>query len=252
MGWSRFFRRAQWDEERAKELEAHLAHERDDNIARGLSLDEATRAAYRKLGNPTRIREDIYTLNTIPILDTLWQDLRYAVRSFRRAPVFAMTAILSLALGIGATTSVFSLINSLLLRELPVNDPHRLATISSATAIDRGLLAGGGWNYPMWERFRDRAQAFDGAFVWMPRRLGLGQGGEAQWVEGLVTTSDFFSTLGVRAALGRTFISSDGDHRSVADFHPQAKAGSRENARRPLAGVGAGRAGVAGAHRVRP
>ena len=120
-----------------------------------------------------------------------------------------MTAILTLALGIGATTAVFSLINGLLLRELPVRDPHRLATISSHLAIGQGRPAGDGWSYPMWEGLRDRAQAFDGAFVWMPQRLNLGAGGEMQLVDGLVTTSDFFSTLGIRAALGRTFTISD-------------------------------------------
>ena len=151
------------------------------------------------------------------MLDALAHDVRYAVRSLRRAPVFTITAILTLALGIGATTAVFSLINGLLLRVLPVQDPHRLATISSESAIKRGLLAGGGWNYPMWDRFRDRAQAFDGAFVWMPQRLNLGLGGEMQLVDGLVTTSDFFSTLGIRAVLGRTFTISDDRRRGGPD-----------------------------------
>ena len=74
--------------------------------------------------------------------------------------------------------SIFSLINGLLLREFPVEEPHRLATISSAMAIQRGQLAGFGWNYAMWERFRDRAHAFAGALGWRPRRLNLGRGGE--------------------------------------------------------------------------
>jgi predicted permease len=120
-----------------------------------------------------------------------------------------MTAIVTFALGIGATTAVFSLINGVVLRELPVKDPHRLATISSHIAIRQGRLAGFGWSYPMWERLRNRAQAFDGAFVWMPRRLNLAERGEMQLVDAVVTTSDFFSTLGVRAMLGRTFTASD-------------------------------------------
>lgn len=143
------------------------------------------------------------------MLDILSQDVRYAVRSLRRTPAFTATAIVTLVLGIGATTAVFSLINGLLLRELPVKDPHRLTTISSETAIREGRLAGGGWNYPMWERLRDRAQSFDGAFVWMPQRLNLANGGETRLVDGLVTTSHFFTTLGVPAMLGRTFTISD-------------------------------------------
>ena len=142
-------------------------------------------------------------------IDSMWQDVRYAVRTLRRAPAFTITAIATLALGIGATTAVFSLINGVLLRELPVKDPHRLATISSQLAIRQGRPAGGGWSYPMWEGLRDRAQAFDGAFVWMPQRLNLARRGEMQLVDGLITTSDFFRTLSVRAMLGRTFTASD-------------------------------------------
>ena len=139
----------------------------------------------------------------------MWQDVRYAVRTLRSAPAFTMTALVTLALGIGATTAVFSLINGLLLRELPVEDPHQLVTISSPSGIRQGRLAGFGWSYPMWERLRARAQAFDGAFVWMPQRLNVANGGDVQLVDVVVTTSDFFSTLGVRAMMGRTFTASD-------------------------------------------
>lgn len=145
----------------------------------------------------------------LPTLDVLAQDFRYAARTLRRAPSFSLTVIVTLALGIGATTGVFSLINGLLLRELPVKDPHRLVTVSSQVAVGQGRLAGSGWSYPMWERFRERGQAFDGAFAWMPQRFNLGRGGEMQLAEGVITTSDLFNTLGVPAALGRTFTASD-------------------------------------------
>jgi hypothetical protein len=147
----------------------------------------------------------------------VWQDVRYAVRTLRRAPAFTGTAIATLALGIGATTAVFSLIGGLVLRELPVADPHRLVTISSPTAVAQGRLAGSGWSYPMWERLRDRAPAFDGALAWMPQRLNLAQGGEMRAADVVVTTSDFFSTLGVRAMLGRTFTASDDGRGGGAD-----------------------------------
>ena len=79
MGLSRFLLRRRWDDERARELQDYLAHEIDDNLARGMNGDEAARAAHRKLGNVTRIREEIYEMNSLQLLDTIWQDLRYAV-----------------------------------------------------------------------------------------------------------------------------------------------------------------------------
>ena len=145
----------------------------------------------------------------LAVLDVLARDLRYASRTLRRAPSFSLTVIATLAFGIGATTGVYSLINGLLLRELPVKDPHGLVTVSSQTALAQGRLAGSGWSYPMWERFRDRVQAFGGAFAWMPQRFNLGSGGEMRLTEGIVTTSDLFDTLGIATVVGRTFTASD-------------------------------------------
>src|SRR5919201_3934863 len=102
MGWSRYFHRARWDDERAKELQDYLAHEIDDNVARGMSADEAVRAAHRKLGNPTRIREEIWEMNTLRLVETVWQDLRYGFRLLRRNPTYANVAIQTMALSTGA------------------------------------------------------------------------------------------------------------------------------------------------------
>ena len=84
MGIRRFFRRGYWDDERARELDAYLAQEIDDDLARGMTPDQARMAAHRKLGNATRIREEIYTMNSLGFLETLWQDLRYGARLLRR------------------------------------------------------------------------------------------------------------------------------------------------------------------------
>ena len=132
MSWIRFLRRSRWDDERARELEAHLAIETDENLARGMSPRDARDAARRKLGNVTQIREEIYRMNTVGILDTIWQDLRYGVRLLRLNPGFAAVAILSLALGVGANTAIFQLLDAVRLRALPVSHPEQLVEIRIA------------------------------------------------------------------------------------------------------------------------
>lgn len=132
-----------------------------------------------------------------------------AIRQVRRAPGFCAVVVVTLAVGLAATTAVFSLVDGLLLRPLPVRDPERLATIASRTEISQGRLAGGGWSYAMWERLRARGREFDGVLAWRPARLNVAERGEAQFVEGIVTSSDFFRTLGVSAAVGRVFTTDD-------------------------------------------
>lgn len=132
-------------------------------------------------------------------------DFRLAIRSLRAAPVVTLAAILTLALGIGATTAIFSVANGLILRPLPVKDPQRLVTITSEMALRYGFQAGAGWSYAMWDHLRQRADAFDGAFAWVLQPLDLSEGGEMQPVNALIASGGFFSTLGVHAILGRTF-----------------------------------------------
>jgi len=165
---SRFFRRAQWDKERAKELEDYLAHEIDDNIARGMTPHEARRAAKRKLGNPMRIREEIYEMNTISFLDTIWQDFRYGMRTLRKNPTFTLVAILTLALGTGANAAIFQLVNALRLRSLPVEKPHELVSIRidqhGKGRVGRGF-PGGVFTEPLWQEIRSQQQAFSSLFA---------------------------------------------------------------------------------------
>ena len=132
MSIRRFFRRAHWDDERARELDAHLSIEIDDNIARGMTPRDARDAARRKLGNITLVREDIYQMNTISLLDSAWRDLKYGARLLRLSPGFAIVAILSLALGVGANTAIFQLLDAVRLRTLPVKDPQQLVEVRIA------------------------------------------------------------------------------------------------------------------------
>src|SRR5688572_24271736 len=142
-------------------------------------------------------------------MDTVWQDVRLALRLVRQSPGFAATIVLTLALGIGANTAIFGVVNGLLLRPLPIAAPERLVTISSDAAIARGYPAGFGWTFAMWEALQPHVDRFDGALAWTRARFDLAPSGERQVVEGLFASGGYFATLGVPAILGRTFTAAD-------------------------------------------
>ena len=142
-------------------------------------------------------------------MDTVWQDVRLALRLVRRSPGFAAIIVFTLALGIGANAAIFGVVNGLLLRPLPVADPHRLVTISSDAAIARGYPAGFGWTFAMWKELQPHVDLFDGTLAWTPARFDLAPSGERQLVEGLFASGGYFATLGVPAVLGRTFTAAD-------------------------------------------
>lgn len=132
-------------------------------------------------------------------------DLRAAGRALLGSRAVSSAAALTLALAIAAVTAIFSVANALLLRPLPVSHPDRLVTISSETALRFGFAGGAGWNYGMWDRLRERATAFDGAFAWTLQRFELSQSGESQSLQALMASGDIFRTLGVNAVAGRMF-----------------------------------------------
>jgi predicted permease len=199
MGLSRFLRRKYWDEERAREVDAHLEIETADNVARGMPADEARYAARRKLGNVALIREEIYRMNSIGLIETIWQDLRYAVRVLRKSPGFTLIAVLSLALGIGANTAVFSVVNAVLLRSLPYPAPDQLVLIGRHGAQFSVSI-------PEYEFSKEHASSF----VAVAGHRGAGDGNLRtragyEWIKTMTVTADFFRVLGVSPALGREF-----------------------------------------------
>jgi putative ABC transport system permease protein len=213
MGWSRYFRRGHWDDERARELEAYLATETDENIARGMTPEAARQAAHRKLGNPTLIREEIYQMNSIRFVEALCLDLRYATRLLRRNPTFAVVAILTLALGTGANTAIFQLVDAVRLRALPVEAPEQLLEIR-VDAHDKGrtgsfLSRRPNLSEPLFRRIEAEQQVFSGLAAWGAVKFDLADGGESRPAQGLYVNGSFFETLGVHAQLGRVLTAID-------------------------------------------
>jgi predicted permease len=186
-------RQSRGDEDFRQEIEAHIALEADRLIAEGLSPAAAHDAARRAFGNRTAATERYYESQRHVWLIDLGRDVRYGLRLFARNPGFTAVAVLTLALGIGANTAIFSLINSVMLRPLPVRDPARLA-----------IIGGLGRGFPAWEEIRQRADLFESVAAWGASQFDLSSGGETRWVDGLWASGSFFPTLGVPAWLGRT------------------------------------------------
>jgi predicted permease len=145
-------------------------------------------------------------------LESFLQDLRYSGRQLKQSPVFALVAVLSLALGIGANSAIFQLIDAVRLRSLPVQKPEELLSIDFPSGAFRS-----GWfstrsarlTYGQWEQVRTQQQAFIGVLAWSAARFNLSSGGEARYVEGLYVSGEFFRHLGVSPVLGRTFSAQD-------------------------------------------
>src|ERR1700733_4334962 len=235
MSWRRFLKRRWWDEERAREVGAYLETETAENVARGMPPGEAAAAARRKFGNPGLVREDIYRMNTIGWLESIWQDLRYGARLLRLSPGFAIVAIASLALGIGANTAIFQLLDAVRLRSLPVRNPQELAEVKIVGG-NHGIGLNqqyGELTRPLWQEIREHQQAFSGIFAWSLNRRYVGQGSQMKSFKGLWVTGDFFGVLGVRPWRGRLLLPEDEGacpvSRAVVSYaYWQSELGARE------------------------
>jgi predicted permease len=206
MGWNRFIRRAWWDRDRSRELESYLQIETDDNIARGLSAADARAAAERKLGNRTRIREDIYMANTIGTLDTIGRDLRYGLRVLRRSPGFAVVALLTLAVGIGTNTAVFTVVNSVLLKPLPYPDSDELVAVWNRAPGAPGLadVSGGlRLSLSMYVTYTEGNRTFEHFGLWNAGTAAVTGLREPEQVRSVFVTDGTLQAFAVPPRLGR-------------------------------------------------
>ena len=188
------------------ELESHLQLHIDDNIRAGLSPDDAKRDAILKLGGLVQTQERYRDRARLPIVDAAVQDLGYAVRTLRKNPAFALTAILTLALGIGATTAIFSVVNAVLLRPLPFADPDRLVMVHGDARAASGVDVGNSVSYPNFADWRNQAATLESAGAYTTRPVTVATtGGDTLLVRGKLVTTSLFDVLGVQPAFGRTF-----------------------------------------------
>lgn len=204
------------------DIREHIERETRDNIERGMDPEEARYAAIRKFGNVTRVKEDTRDVWRVAWIEDLWQDIRYGLRMLRNSPGFAAVAVLTLALGIGANTAIFSLIDAVMLRSLPVEKPSELVVLKwSARKAPRifGYMSSGdcpsnlrfnaanpsgcSFSEPMFQKIRHGNQFAGVAAFANSGPLSMTGNGPASMVNGQLVSGDFFHTLGLKAAAGR-------------------------------------------------
>lgn len=201
------FRRKHFDHAMDEEFQSHLEMLADRFVSQGMAKSEALLAAKRQFGGVTQIKEQLRERNSIAFLDSLWADARYALRQMRKSPAFAATAVLTLALGIGANTAIFTLIDALMLRMLPVERPQELYQVEwlrpqggqPATSLTNAL----------WENLRGRQDVLSSVASWGQQEFNLATGGAIQRANGVWVSGEYFGMLGVAPAVGRLITTAD-------------------------------------------
>jgi len=207
----------------ADELAQHLEDRYEEMRRDGLDDAEASRLLRSELNDGRLVTELKGLLPPVPeaispgqdirerLLAGLGKDLRYAIRMLRLNPSFAAVAILSLALGIGANTAIFELLDAVVIRTLPVQSPQQLASIREIHGgrIGSTVARQKNFSYALWQQIQQQQKGFSGIAAWSTETFDLGQGGEAHYVQGMWVSGSFFRTLGIRPVLGRLLTEND-------------------------------------------
>ncbi len=200
-----FLNSQQQEQEFADELESHLQMHIEDNVKSGMTPDEARRQAVIRLGGIEQTKERHRAQRKIPVLETISRDLRYGTRRLLKSPGLTIIAILSLALGIGANTAIFSLINTAALRPLPIKNPEQLVSLTNKSEEVHFPV----FSYPNFTDFRDRNNVFDGLFAYRFAPLSMSHDGINERLWGYLVTGNYFGVLGVNAIRGRVLTPDD-------------------------------------------
>ena len=211
------FHRSKLDEDIDAELRSHIEMRTADNIAAGMSPKEARRDAHLRFGNRGAMKERVIAADAHMFLDTLWRDALYALRMLRKSPGFTLVAVLTLALGIGANTAMFSLLDQVVLRLLPVSHPEQLVIVRETGNHYGNTYGANTISWPMFEDLRDNNHVFSGMFCRFAATVTIGYGDEVAQIPAELVSGSYFPVLGVGAALGRT-IAPDDD--AIPDSRP--------------------------------
>ena len=196
-------RRTRVETELDDELRFHFEQQVEKHVRSGLAHEEAVRRARLFFGGMDQVKEECRDARGMQLLETLLQDLRYAVRMLRQKPTLTLVAVLTLALGVGASTSIFSIVSAVLLRSLPFSDPDRLVKIlfnNPGTGL-RGVL----YSVPELEDLRNRAGVFEDVTGTERGSINLTGGSQAERLEMLTSSPNYFSMLGATPQIGRLF-----------------------------------------------
>ncbi len=199
-------RRPHVEQELNSELQFHLEQQIEENLAAGMSREEAQHAARRTFGNVASLKEEARDTWGLSLLTTLWQDISYGIRTLSQSPGFTAVVVVSLALGIGANTTVFSVVNAILLRSLPYEDPERIVVIQATDTQSGQLRSRLAEDYHAWE---EENQVFERIAYWLNTVFTVKNDGGAQLIEGQLVSASLFSMLGVQPMLGRNFLPED-------------------------------------------
>ena len=199
--WSALVHRGRFEDEMRAEMQFHLQARIADLIDGGMGPDQAQRQARMEFGTVDAIQDDCRQSRGLRFVDTTAQDLRYAVRVMRKTPGLTAAAILSLALGIGANTAIFSLVEAVMLRTLPVNEPGELFFLAHGTADNPGTSS----NYGLFERYVPLTDVFSGVTAFSPSGLKVTTNDGIEAVDSVWVSGNFHAVVGVPMALGRGF-----------------------------------------------
>src|SRR5947209_6572008 len=200
------FQRNRVERELEEEFQFHIEQRIELEIARGLSPEEARSATFRAMDGVERRKEECRDMRRVNYIDDLLRDLRYAGRNLRRSPGFATLAVLIMALGIGANTAVFSVVNTVLLKPLSYRDPDRIVTLSNSltegeapTALSKQV------SIPDFQDWHDQSSSFEAMAYYTSREAPLIRGSAAEYARVTAVSPEFFRVLGIEPIAGRLF-----------------------------------------------